>query len=225
MVRSHAPCVTSRTMRPHATGRALICDCPAHKGGRERKGSASRSAKDSNFKQPSLRDACANEIPSRSRGADCARVVHELFAPKQRGRRECRALDAPAASRAKGNEHTSIVTTVTPVSPGIPRANGFNGLLRALPGDRAFLSPSSAKVISANLIPASRNQDHTASPSAVNAFVPCVTRVHRIPRPTCRDDRDTPLFIGHGMMPLYCCFYLFEKRILFCCGAGQPKSR
>jgi hypothetical protein len=55
------------------------------------------------------------------------------------------------------------------------------------------------QVISANLIPASRNQDHTASPSAVNAFVSCVTRVHRIPRPTCRDDRETPLFIGHGM--------------------------
>ncbi len=28
-------------------------------------------------------------------------------------------------------------------SPGIPARNGFNGFLRALPGDRAFLSPSS----------------------------------------------------------------------------------
>jgi hypothetical protein len=49
---------------------------------------------------------------------------------------------APAASRAKNKKHTSVVTTVTPVSPGIPRANGFNGFLRALPGDRALLSPS-----------------------------------------------------------------------------------
>ena len=32
---------------------------------------------------------------------------------------------APAASRAKNKKHTSVVTTVTPVSPGIPRANGF----------------------------------------------------------------------------------------------------
>jgi hypothetical protein len=39
-----------------------------------------------------------------------------------RGRRECRALDAPAASHAKIKKHTSIVTTVTPDSPGIPRA-------------------------------------------------------------------------------------------------------
>src|SRR5258705_1398638 len=36
------------------------------------------------------------------------------------------------------------VTTSTPESPGIPARNGFNGFLRALPGDRAVLPPSSA---------------------------------------------------------------------------------
>jgi hypothetical protein len=41
---------------------------------------------------------------------------------KVRGRRECRALNAPAASRAKEIEHTSVVTTVTPERPGIPYA-------------------------------------------------------------------------------------------------------
>ena len=55
-------------------------------------------------------------------------------------------------------------------SPGIPARNGFNGLFRALPGDRAFLSPSSADT-SANLTPASRRQDHTTSPSALALFV------------------------------------------------------
>ncbi len=50
-------------------------------------------------------------------------------------------------------------------SPGIPARNGFNGFLRTLPGDRAFLSPSLANK-SANLTPASRRQDHTTSPSA-----------------------------------------------------------
>ena len=49
--------------------------------------------------------------------------------------------------------------------------NGFNGFLRALPGDRAFLSPSSAETSSANLTPASRRQDHTTSPSALAPFV------------------------------------------------------
>jgi hypothetical protein len=37
------------------------------------------------------------------------------------------------------------VTTSTPGSPGIPARNGFNGLCRALPGDRALLPPSSAE--------------------------------------------------------------------------------
>jgi hypothetical protein len=36
------------------------------------------------------------------------------------------------------------VTTSTPESPGIPARNGFNGFLRALPGDRALLPPSPA---------------------------------------------------------------------------------
>jgi hypothetical protein len=40
-----------------------------------------------------------------------------------------------------------LVTTVTPASPGIPRAIGFNGLCHALPGEPGFLSPSSAEII------------------------------------------------------------------------------
>jgi hypothetical protein len=62
--------------------------------------------------------------------------------------------------------------------------NGFNGFLRALPGDRAFLSPSSADLSSANLTPASGRQDHTTSPSALAPFVKGAARVHRIPPPT-----------------------------------------
>jgi hypothetical protein len=41
-------------------------------------------------------------------------------------------------------KHTSIVTTGSPETPGIPARNGFNGLFRALPGDEFVLSPSSA---------------------------------------------------------------------------------
>ena len=73
-------------------------------------------------------------------------------------------------------------TTSTPESPGIPARNGFNGLLRALPGDRALLPPSPCglKVLSGpvepneppqDLTPASRRQDHTTSPSASCAVV------------------------------------------------------
>jgi hypothetical protein len=32
-------------------------------------------------------------------------------------------------------------------TPGIPARNGFNSLFRALPGDRAFLSPSLAEIV------------------------------------------------------------------------------
>src|SRR5215211_6093913 len=68
-----------------------------------------------------------------------------MLAPPKEGRGECRVLDAPAVSRAKVcSEHTSIVTVGSPDQPGIPARNGFNGFLRDLPGDRAFLSPSPA---------------------------------------------------------------------------------
>ena len=73
----------------------------------------------------------------------------------------------------KMKKHTSKSTTVTPETPGIPRATGFNGFLRALPGDRAFLSPLLARYVSivVNVMPASRHQDHTTSPSALAPFV------------------------------------------------------
>jgi hypothetical protein len=77
------------------------------------------------------------------------------------------------------------------------------------------------KVISANLIPASRNQDHTASPSAINALVSCViasiaSRAQRVVTIAKR-----PSLLGHGMTLLYCCFYLFEKRKIFRGRTGQ----
>ena len=73
------------------------------------------------------------------------------------------------------------VSQVTPESPGIPRAMVY-GLLRALPGDRAFLPPSSPRsLLPGNLMPASGHQDHTTSPSASSAVVYGTIRVHRIP--------------------------------------------
>src|SRR5467141_2831229 len=116
------------------------------------------------------------------------------------------------------------VTTSTPESPDVPARNGFNGFLRALPGDRALLPPSPCglKVLSSpvepneppqDLTPASRRQDHTTSPSASSAVVlhaanrsrrairPALAShaqhccVHRTP-PRVRDDHDTPLWWG-----------------------------
>jgi hypothetical protein len=65
------------------------------------------------------------------------------------------------------------------------RTQWFYGLYRALPGDRAFLAPSSADMVlprpgrarqtSADLTPTLRRQDHTTSPSASAPFV-CAPR-------------------------------------------------
>src|SRR5260370_27116011 len=57
-----------------------------------------------------------------------------------------------------------LVTTVTPERPGMPRAMVY-GLLRALPGDQACLTPSPALLI-ADLTPASGRQNHTTWPYA-----------------------------------------------------------
>jgi hypothetical protein len=86
---------------------------------------------------------------------------------KIRGRRECRAPGAPAAACAvvestRVNHHGH--TGNTRHSP----RSGFNGFLRALPGDRACLPPSLSR-LHESLTPASGRQDHTASPSASHA--------------------------------------------------------
>src|SRR5712672_1531582 len=75
--------------------------------------------------------------------------------------------------------------------PAFP-AQWFYGLLRALPGDQACLTPSPALLL-ADLTPASGRQNHTTSPYAAAPFVKCAARVHRIP-PRVRDDRETPLW-------------------------------
>jgi hypothetical protein len=127
---------------------------------------------------------------------------------ENRGRRECRALDAPAASYAKQKAY-ELVTTVTPENARHSPRNGFNGFLRALLGDRAFLPPSPAQCASivANLISASRYQDHTTSPSALAQIVLLRHPRPPHPAPNVRDDREAPLLIRHRTReeePLIC---------------------
>src|SRR6478672_5843848 len=81
----------------------------------------------------------------------------------------------------KKNKHTSVVTTVTPERPAFP-AQWFYGLLRALPGDHAFLTPSPALLI-ANLTPALGRQNHTTSPYASAPFVRLALARLTPPRP------------------------------------------
>jgi hypothetical protein len=121
----------------------------------------------------------------RSRGA-IRPGSHDASPPEGRGRRECRVRKlAPIASRAKNKKHTSDSHYRSSRCPAFP-ARWSYGLCRALPGDRALLSPSSARRMSvvANLTPASGRQDHTVLPYACRCFVLYTESVHRIPRPT-----------------------------------------
>src|ERR1035438_9595336 len=74
----------------------------------------------------------------------------------------------------------------------------FYGLYRALPGDRAFLPPSSLRsLLPKNLAPASGRQDHASSPSATTSLVVALSLL-TLPRPphpalNVRDDREAPL--------------------------------
>ena len=82
---------------------------------------------------------------------------------KSRGRRESRMPNAPAASRAVGRSTRVSPPQVQPERPGLPCANGFNGVLRALPGVHDLLVTVAGRSSPADLAPAKGCQDHTSS--------------------------------------------------------------
>jgi hypothetical protein len=140
-----------------------------------------------------IREAAHLQTRPHPLAARCARVVAKTSAPKGRG--ECRAPSAPAASCAQSSgKCTRVFTAVAPKITRHPRTQWLR-LIRTLPGDRAFLPPSPRESYPQDLTPASRRQDHTTWPSALGALVRSASRVHRIP-PRVRDDRDTPLLVG-----------------------------
>src|SRR6185437_10612873 len=138
------------------------------------------------------------------RGTTCPSFARLSPLSSSRGRRESRVPIAPVGP---------VQTKSTGVGPQVNRSNaGFPcamvyGLLRALPGDRAFLPPSPARCasIAADLTPASGRQDHTTSPSAMPALV--ARRHPRPPHPTATFVTcATPLLSGgtRGLSPLIC---------------------
>jgi hypothetical protein len=122
--------------------------------------------------------------------------------PSRRGRGECRVLNAPAASRAIVKSTRVSHHRYAETFRHSPR-DGFNGFLRALSGDRAFLPPSSARCASditsvrceaSSLVMRRHRRQLSASVGAPRPhdfavrrqarFVVARHRVHRIPRPT-----------------------------------------
>jgi len=118
-------------------------------------------------------------------------------------------------SRACSVESTRVSHHGYAETPGIPARNGFNGFLRTLPGDRAFLSPSPLRsLLLTSLTPASRRQDHTTSPSALALFVKSAA-ASIASRPNVRDDGQRPSLRGQdsGRYKVIC---VFGKPEYFC---------
>jgi hypothetical protein len=101
---------------------------------------------DSAFSRRDAPEVCNNLVPQKTEGA---------------GKAGCLAHPQPPVQQ----KSTGVEATGSPEVTRPSLRNGFNGFLRALPGDRACLPPSPADH-SANLTPASGCQDHTTSPSA-----------------------------------------------------------
>ncbi len=147
--------------------------------------------------------------------------VHASFCRKRPALSSQRAQGMPGArcarrSRAWCVENTRVShhghTGNTRHSP----RNGFNGFLRALPGDRAFLPPSPLRsLLLKSLTPASGRQDHTTSPSASGALVFGAIHVHRIP-PRVRDDREPPLRLGRDSGEGFKVIWVIRKPKDFC---------
>jgi len=127
---------------------------------------------------------------ARDPAARCARVVREAFAQlRAQGMPGAQCARSLACKINKAHEHSHHGHTGN--HPAFP-AQWFYGLLRALPGDQACLTPSPAPLI-ADLTPASGRQNHTTSPSASARFVKRTARVHRIP-PRVDDVAQRPSF-------------------------------
>jgi len=114
-----------------------------------------------------------------------------------RGRRECRAPDAPAAARAMIVVERTRVSQVTPESPGIPRAMVLR-FPSCSPRRSGSFATVTGGIASTDLTPASRCQDHTTSPSA-SASPVSRAKASTASRPDVRDVRETPLCVGRDI--------------------------
>jgi hypothetical protein len=94
-------------------------------------------------RSPLIHLSKTENTPSHSRGAFRPGSASSSPLASSRGRRESRAPTAPAASCVKTKQHTSVVTIGTAETSRLsPRR--FDGLLRALPGEAAFVATVAA---------------------------------------------------------------------------------
>ena len=133
------------------------------------------------FALPTLRSRLRSRASVRIPAASFHPSFEHQVPRKAEGAGNARCLTTPIASHAEW-ESIRVRHHRFARQSGIPCAIGFNGLSRALPGDRLSCHHSRRDAKHhRQLTPASRRRDHTTSPSACRAFVICATGVHRIP--------------------------------------------
>jgi hypothetical protein len=118
--------------------------------------------------------------------ASFARALPSDSLPSHQGRRECQAPDAPDSRVCDGGKQKAHALVRSHRNhPAFP-AQWFYGLFRALPGDRAFLPPSSPEKL------ASQELDASVGASGPHDFAVRLTRhsskahqrpPHPVPRP------------------------------------------
>ena len=117
--------------------------------------------------------------------------LHKIPLPK-RGRRECRVLAAPIASRVKINTRVSHHRFAETLRHSL--RDGFTAYIVLSPVTGLSCHRRHAGLTLRNLTPASGRQDHTTSPSAFASLALRHQHVHRIPHPTSVAIARTPLF-------------------------------
>src|ERR1017187_4481476 len=128
----------------------------------------------------------------RSRGALRPRFASKFPPSPNRGRRECRAPDAPAVSCAMGVVERTRAYRSHRNHPAFP-AQWFTAYFVLSPATGLSCHRRPREVLlPGNLTPASGCQDHTTLPSASCALVSRTLRVHRSPPHVC-DDHEAPL--------------------------------
>src|SRR5439155_12090129 len=151
----------------------------------------------------------------------CPSLANLCLPLLKRGRRECRVHAAPAVSCAKNCTVGAHEHTGERKHSDIPCAMALRLISRS-PRWSGLLSPSPLRsLLLTSLAPASRRQDHTTSPYAAE-HSPLKRCIHRIPRPTCRDDGDTPLWWARDSYLILLIFGNDKRNILL--GGQRPNQ-
>ncbi len=153
------------------------------------------------------------DVTPRSRGGDSPEFCNLVSLWKGRGRRECRAPAAPAASWAeKGRRPTSVVTTGEAERSALP-AQWLYGLLRALPGVPGLLAP-----VPPGLNPGIDPSVGGSGPHGLTVRAAAARLTVRgasiASRATCRSDRETPSVVGAGRIRFIIILF-FVNRFIF----------